>query len=244
MQSNLEINNKEWIKVLTLLLLDSAKEHHLEYIRKNVHSNTESLTHLFRRNVIGLRALAKIQEQGIDIGDANRKWKAQEEQRVCQGMSVIKEVFEFLEDTDIKCVVIKTLDQQPDQGDDIDLLLDGDISTFEYHLVHKLGAKKKPPTLSDRFAQKTNFTLPNGIDLELHLQKLGQIGEHTLLPRQIIQQKVTIELDGQKVNIPTPEAQYLLLIWQRVYRHFDFRVADIVNMNKLFQQFDPDLRRL
>ena len=65
--------------------------------------------------------------------------------------------------------------------------------------------------------------------VEVHAQRLGQTGEHTQMARRFVSRRVLKTIGGFTFLVPAPEERVLVATLQRMYRHFYFRVCDIVN---------------
>jgi hypothetical protein len=79
--------------------------------------------------------------------------------------------------------------------------------------------------------------------LEVHSQVLGQVGEHKQLAAEMLSRRRRYSIQDYTFPVPSPEGQVLLATLQRMYRHFNFRICDIVNLIGLLEDeaIDRDL---
>jgi hypothetical protein len=97
----------------------------------------------------------------------------------------------------------------------------------------------------DRIANKHNFKVPGLPEsVEIHVQRLGQMGEHMGLARRFATRRVTKTVNGRTYYVPAPEERVTVATLQRMYRHFYFRVCDIVNTLKLVESRELDFNEL
>src|SRR5438045_8851306 len=123
--------------------------------------------------------------------------------------------------------VIKSLDHWPDLGSDLDLYTAGHPDTVRKVMEHKFQAELEDRSWGDRLANKWNFSIPGLPELvEIHVQYLGQTGEHKLMARRVVERSVTRELNGHVFRVPAPEERVVISTLQRMYRHFYFRLCD------------------
>jgi len=126
-------------------------------------------------------------------------------------------------------LVIKTLDNYPDLGHDIDLYTDAPIVDIDEIFINKFKAKLQPPTFADRLSRKRNYKIDSYGTFEVHCSRLGELGEDNLLAQDLILNGVKIEIGGVAVFVPKPEYRLLLCVLQRIYRHFNVRICDVFN---------------
>jgi len=184
---------------------------------------------VLKKNVITLRALDGVDFQGeAKWGDLPNLLEV--EKGRCQGgASIIKQLGCKLDGLGVRYAIIKTLDQYPDIGHDIDYLILDHVDTIRDMIGKEFNGELKPPTLSDRLACKTNFRLHGYPTLEQHYGRIGQVGEDTSLVKSLMDRITAMELEGVRISIPSGEYRILLATLQRIYRHFNIRLCDIVN---------------
>jgi hypothetical protein len=141
--------------------------------------------------------------------------------------------------------VIKTLDHWPDLGNDLDLYTTGDERAVVRTMTLRFKAHVEPRSWGDRLAQKWNFAIPGLREsIEVHCQRLGQTGEHTEMARRFVTRRVFRTLQGHAFPVPAPEERVLVATLQRMYRHFYFRLSDIVNTAALLENERVDFGEL
>jgi hypothetical protein len=161
---------------------------------------------------------------------------AVERDRITNALSYLHTVCDALEEAGCPVVVMKTLDHWPDLGNDLDLVSTGDRKTIVKVLTQDLGARIEARSWGDRLACKWNFALPGLREsIEAHIGRLGQTGEHIALARRFTQRRTRTRVNGLEFFVPAPEERIFAATLQRMYRHFYFRVCDILNAASLVE---------
>lgn len=168
-----------------------------------------------------------------------------EHERIDNALRFLSQICNELEAADCPTVVMKSLDHWPDLGNDLDLYTTGDAAAVQKTIIEKFDATQEAPSWGDRLAHKCNFVIPGLRELvEVHVQRLGQTGEHTELARRFVSRRVQSELQGYKFFVPAPEERVVVATLQRMYRHFYARVCDIVNIAQLVDSRTIDFENL
>jgi hypothetical protein len=76
------------------------------------------------------------------------------------------------------------------------------------------------------------------------VQRLGQMGEHTALARRFVTRRVPKTVGNRTFNIPAPEERIIVATLQRMYRHFYFRICDLVNSAAIVESGELDFVEL
>jgi hypothetical protein len=140
---------------------------------------------------------------------------------------------------------MKSLDHFPDLGSDLDLYTTASSSRVISVMQTKFNAKLLPRSWGDRIAQKWNFSIPGLPEaIEIHVQRLGQMGEHQSLARRFNSRRVVKTVQGKDFYVPAPEERIIVATLQRMYRHFYFRVCDVVNSSAIVESGALDLAEL
>jgi hypothetical protein len=161
---------------------------------------------------------------------------AAERDRIANALSHLQTVCNALEEADCPVVVMKTLDHWPDLGNDLDLVSTGERRTIVKVLTRDFNARIEARSWGDRLACKWNFALPGLREsIETHIGRLGQTGEHIALARRFIQRRTRARVKGLDFFVPAPEERIFAATLQRMYRHFYFRVCDILNAASLVE---------
>jgi hypothetical protein len=150
-----------------------------------------------------------------------------------------------LEEEDCATVVMKTLDHWPDLGNDLDLVSTGSKAKIIQVFTRSFGARMEARSWGDRLACKWNFALPGLPEaIETHIGRLGQTGEHIALAHRFIDRRVQVNVGGHRFFVPALEERIFAATLQRMYRHFYFRVCDILNAASLVDSGKIDYAEL
>jgi len=130
--------------------------------------------------------------------------------------------------------VIKSLDHWPDLGSDLDLYTNASGARVCELMRRRFGAKLAARSWGDRLAGKWNFNLPGLPEaVEVHAGRLGQTGEHVGFSSRIPGRARAVERGGRGFRVASPTDRLMVSTLQRMYRHFYFRLCDIVDSAEL-----------
>jgi hypothetical protein len=197
-----------------------------------------------------LRALQPVFRQATATGNTNLPaWAAavieKENARVGTALRYLHEICREFEAAECPVTVMKSLDHWPDLGGDLDLYSSAHIRSIWNVLKQKFDARMEPRSWGDRLANKWNFIIPGLREaVEFHLRRLGQTGEHTRLAQRFISRRTEQEIQGMKFPVPASEERIVVAALQRMYRHFYFRICDIVNGAALVESGTLDFGEL
>ncbi len=170
---------------------------------------------------------------------------AREQARIDNALPRLHAICDTLEAAACPVVVMKSLDHAPDLGCDLDLLTLGEDSRVIQAMMQQFDAKLDPRSWGDRIAHKWNFSVPGLPEaVEVHCRRLGQMGEHTALARRFVERRGPKPVGGFTFLVPAPEERIIVATLQRMYRHFYFRVCDIVNTAALVESGAVDWNEL
>ncbi len=170
---------------------------------------------------------------------------AAERDRITRALYHLQAACSALEKAGCPVVVMKTLDHWPDLGNDLDLVSTGDRRTILRVFTRDFQAKVEARSWGDRLASKWNFALPGLREsIEAHIGRLGQTGEHIALARRFIERRTRAYVNGLEFFVPAPEERVFAATLQRMYRHFYFRVCDILNAASLVESGTLDFVEL
>ena len=192
-------------------------------------------------NHVVMRALKPLYEQATRAGNLQlAAWAengmATERARISNAFDHMERVCQGLEAAGCPTTVMKTLDHWPDMGNDIDLYSTADDESIAQVMTQQFNAEIEPRSWGDRLAHKWNFAVPGLKEpIEIHVRRLGQTGEHTDLAKRFVSRRQEKTVDGKTFWIPAPEERIVVATLQRMYRHFYFRVCDIVNTANLVE---------
>ncbi|HEX7286295.1 MAG TPA: hypothetical protein VF532_08940 [Candidatus Angelobacter sp.] len=188
--------------------------------------------------VAGNRGDASIQAWAVDVLTAERD-------RIARALEHLEHACCVLEAEGCPAVVMKTLDHWPDLGNDLDLVCIGETKQVVAVMTERLGAQVEPRSWGDRLANKWNFKLPGLREsIEAHIGRLGQTGEHIALAQRFTARRVLARVGGHTFFVPAPEERIFAATLQRMYRHFYFRVCDILNAASLVRSGTLDFAEL
>ena len=161
---------------------------------------------------------------------------ATEQARIDNALRHLDSVCRELEAARCPAVVIKSLDHWPDLGNDLDLFSPASERSIVRVMRDKFQAHVEPRSWGDRLANKWNFALPGLREaIEVHARRLGQTGEHIALAGRVIERAVAKEVGGYMFRVPAPEERIIIATLQRMYRHFYFRICDVLDTAALIE---------
>jgi len=213
----------------------------LEYISALDESELAEFIRVANLHHVTVRSLQVVQKATASLRNENLKqWcassLASEQQRIAHAIDTLAPICSVLEASGCKVTVIKSLDHWPDLGSDLDLYTTGDADIVNRVMCAEFKAKTEPRSWGDRLANKWNFSIPGLPELiEIHVQYLGQTGEHRAMARRVVERSVMRELSGHQFRVPAPEERIVISTLQRIYRHFYFRLCDMADFASLLQ---------
>ena len=206
----------------------------------------DALVSLADSNHVVIRAFQVVANQA---GSVLSVWAngvlAKEQRRIQNALTFLHHIGEELEQGGCPVTVMKSLDHWPDLGNDLDLYTTADDKHVVNVMLNRLGAHIEPRSWGDRLANKWNFAVPGLPEsVEVHARRLGQTGEHIAMARRFVTRRVPKTLQGLTFRVPAAEERVIVATLQRMYRHFYFRVCDIVNTCALLESGDIDFVEL
>ncbi len=227
--------------LLTLTLAPARAEEVYPLLSKLSDQEFGELASLADANHVVLRALLPLQQVAAHLGDtalvARCQARIEQEQlRVSNAIQHLFVVTGALEAANCPTTVMKSLDHWPDLGNDLDLYTTASAQQVCDVMASRFHAHTEPRSWGDRLANKWNFAiagLPEAV--EVHVQRLGQTGEHTTMAQRFVSRRVNKQVLGFDFEVPAPEERIIVATLQRMYRHFYFRVCDIVNIAALVE---------
>lgn len=213
----------------------SSLQTDLEYISALDEAGREEFLELANTHHVTVRALDVLTKGSTlaGMGDLIELFEgvvAAERQRAEHAVSVLYQICDALENHGCKVAVIKSLDHWPDLGSDLDLYTTAHESAVKNVLRSTFGATPVERSWGDRLAHKWNFAVPNLPEsVEVHVRYLGQTGEQERMAQRVIRRRVAKTISGYTFLVPAPEERVLISTLQRMYRHFYFRLCDIID---------------
>lgn len=232
-------NSKESIEILSRLLLSPDTEVESLSMATTFRSfNQDEFTDLIalaHSNHVIVRALEAYRMMMLATHDLIRaEWAANavaaERSRIVKAISFLRIICDAFEDGGLDVTVMKSLDHWPDFGSDIDLYTNSPSQSVCALMKSRFGAQIATRSWGDRLACKWNFVIPGLPEpVEVHTGRLGQTGEQLVLASQLPNRARTLEFDGEAFRVPSASDRIMVSTLQRMYRHFYFRLCDIVD---------------
>ncbi len=245
------MNERDHIHNLSVLLLRPENAGDVaQTFALTTDENREAMLKLASANHVVLRAFGPLMQAAEQLGQTQLVEWAQDvitaEQRdIANSLQYLHDICEALESRGCPTTVIKSLDHTPDLGNDLDLYTTCDEVPVIRVMLEHFQARLEDRSWGDRLAGKWNFVIP-GLNktIEMHTKRLGQTGEHTDLARRFITRRTTKSVGGYTFFVPAPEERVVAATLQRMYRHFYFRLCDIVNTAQLLESGELDFAEL
>lgn len=197
-----------------------------------------------------MRALAVLQHQADALGENKVAASceialAAERARIEHAVGFLRRICQALGTRGCEVTVIKSLDHWPDLGSDLDLYTTAGHHCVEEVMRREFNASRVAHSWGDRLANKWNFKVPGLPELvEIHVRFLGQTGEQDRMARRIIERRMTKPVAGHQFCVPAPEERILISTLQRMYRHFYFRLCDMIDVALLLRRETVDFDEL
>jgi hypothetical protein len=194
-----------------------------------------ALVALAKSNHVIVRVLEIVFDIALDARDPIRaKWAANElkaeRSRIATALQFLETICAAFEEEGLDVIVIKSLDHWPDLGSDLDLYSNASSQAVCAMMQRRFGAQIAPRSWGDRLACKWNFLVPGLPEpVEVHLGRLGQMGEQIALASQLISRGRVMEIEDQAFRVPSVSDRLIISTLQRMYRHFYFRLCDLAD---------------
>jgi hypothetical protein len=164
----------------------------------------------------------------------HREWAEtalnQERARITNAVEFLHRICDTFEQQGHRVAVIKSLDHWPDLGSDLDLFTNASAQDVIDRMKTSFGATIAPRSWGDRLARKWNFMIPGLPEaVEIHVGRLGQTGEQVAIAESLVARARWIAVGQQSFRTASPADRLMISTLQRMYRHFYFRLCDIVD---------------
>ena len=236
--------------LVQLSLAPENPEQALDCVFKMTREQRDVLLRLAKQHHVNIRVLQALshgaRQRGVhDLVDWAEILLEAERIRTRRALEMLQQICDELEQHDCRITVIKSLDHLPDLGSDFDLYTPADENLVIHLLVDKFKAVVESRSWGDRLAHKWNFAIP-GISeaIEVHVGRLGQTGEHTILAQRFSSRRVGLRVDKLRFYVPAAEERIIAATLQRIYRHFFFRICDIGNAAAIMNSGALDFEEL
>jgi hypothetical protein len=155
---------------------------------------------------------------------------ATERSRIALALSYLEDICLTFEYEKYDVTVIKSLDHWPDLGSDVDLYTNAESGDVSQLMKRHFSAEIAPRSWGDRLANKWNFVIPGLPEsVEIHMGRLGQTGEHVEMASHIARRSRRVVIGKRAFPVPSATDRLMISTLQRMYRHFYFRLCDIVD---------------
>jgi hypothetical protein len=243
----------------TLVMSESTEtEAHLRALSQlvlNPNKSAEAVHHIARLNRTGrdellsladahhvvIRAFQTLEQSTVEavhgrLIELAKSVLERERNRIAKALAALQRVCAELNAAGCPVAVMKTLDHWPDFGNDLDLITTGDERCVVHVLQDVLQASSLTRTIGDRLAHKRSFALPGVQEqVEMHVKRLGQAGEHTKLAARFISRRRPANCNDYTFLVPAPEERVIAATLQRMYRHLYIRLCDVCNTAGLIE---------
>lgn len=199
----------------------------------------ESLFALAETNHVVVRGLDVFKQIALSAGDevpigwADVSLSA-ERARIHNALSFLSQICTAFANDGSSVAVIKSLDHLPDLGSDLDLYTNARPDDVINVMEREFDAKLASRSWGDRLACKWNFIVPGLAELvEIHVGRLGQTGEQFAIAASLIDRTRCISVGDLFFRVPSVSDRLMISTLQRMYRHFYFRLCDIIDSAQL-----------
>jgi len=247
-------SDSRYLTALSTLLLSTPEsasfQRELRYVLDLNDDELRQLLDLSEDHHVTVRAINALEKGAAATGqdDLARRLDAPlaiEHKRIDNALRFLNAICHHLESSGCPVTVIKSLDHWPDLGGDLDLYTSGDRDEVIRVFTQDFAARLQPQNWGDRLANKWNFQIPGLPELvECHVKWLGQTGEQVALAARLGQRHVERRTLNYVFPVPAPEERVVVATLQRMYRHFYFRLCDIVNIAGLVRNRSIDFAEL
>jgi len=195
----------------------------------------DELVELAGLNHVVIRGFERFLEVARDRNDLKRaSWAesalAAEQARIASAIPYLNEICSVIAREGHDVAVIKSLDHWPDLGSDLDLYTNTDAGEIVDLMKREFSAKIASRSWGDRLANKWNFLIPGLPEaVEIHMGRLGQTGEQTGMASRLMKRTRVIGIGEYLFRVPSVSDRIMISALQRMYRHFYFRLCDIVD---------------
>lgn len=195
----------------------------------------EEMLALANSNHVVMRGMQIVFELMRDAGDDLRAGWAEaamdvERARISTALKFLGEICDAFEQERYDVAVIKSLDHWPDLGSDLDLYSNAAPADITRLMKRRFNAKVAPRSWGDRLAQKVNFEIPGLPEaVEIHMGRLGQTGEQVAIASRLAQRTRRVLVGNQEFRVTSASDRILISTLQRMYRHFYFRLCDVID---------------
>lgn len=222
-----------------LLLAPPGKGFSSQILANLSREKFKSLVALAGLNHVVVRGLSVLLDAARSAGDGRRaEWaataRADEQIRIDNAISFLHPICAALDSAGCPATVIKSLDHWPDLGSDLDLFTNSSPEAVTEVMKSRFQAQLAPRSWGDRLAGKWNFLVPGLPEpVEVHMGRLGQTGEQASIAASLPARSRIVQAGGLVFRVTSASDRLMISTLQRMYRHFFFRLCDIVDTAEL-----------
>lgn len=204
-------------------------------------SDFDALVALADTNHVIVRALDVFRQITAEAGDAQRTaWADEalsaERARINNAVAHLWQITNAFTNRQYSVAVIKSLDHLPDLGSDLDLFTNASPGEVIQLMREDFHAIPDNRSWGDRLAGKWNFIVPGLPELvEIHVGRLGQTGEQFAIASSLIDRTRCITVGELMFRVPAVSDRLMISTLQRMYRHFYFRLCDVIDSAQLVE---------
>ncbi len=201
----------------------------------------DDMLELAHLNHVVMRGLEVVRELAREEGDTTRAQWAEgvlyaERARIETAVLFLSEICEAFQEHEYGVAVIKSLDHWPDLGSDLDLYTDARSEDVCRLMKRRFSAQIGPRSWGDRLACKWNFMLPGLPEaVEIHVRRLGQTGEQVEIAASVLQRTRQVRAGEHTFRVASITERLMISTLQRMYRHFYFRLCDMMDSAELVE---------
>ncbi len=191
-----------------------------------------ALAHLNHVDVRWLEMFLKLarKQPNLDWFQLADSALSSEKARIAGALNVLHEVCAAFRNREYAVMVIKTLDHWPDFGSDMDLFTTAEPNEVFLLMAECFNAHLAPRSWGDHLANKWNFLIPGLPEpIEIHVRRLGQTGEQVAIASSLTTRAWQIDAGGYRFKVPSIPDRLIISTLQRMYRHFNIRLCDIID---------------
>jgi hypothetical protein len=228
--------------------LSLRKVHELRADVASLNSNGfADLLELANLNHVVIRGMKLILQLAPEAPCAEwaREAIAEESTRIDTAVAYLSNICQAFADAGLEVSVIKSLDHWPDLGSDLDLFTSARPEQVIDLMRKRFDAETEARSWGDRLACKWNFKMPGLPEsVEVHVGRLGQTGEQVAIASSLLKRTRTLTVDGRNFRVSSKSDRLLISTLQRMYRHFYFRLCDIIDSARLVEVDGVDFEDL
>jgi hypothetical protein len=194
-----------------------------------------NLNHVVMRGLAVFLKIVRGANDDVRAGWATAAMET-ERARIDVAVPVLHNVCKAFDEEGLGVAVIKSLDHWPDLGSDLDLYTSAKPEQVLDLMRRRFQAQTAARSWGDRLARKWNFDIPGLPEaVEIHIGRLGQTGEQTSIASHLVGRARSIEIAGLRFRTASISDRLMISTLQRMYRHFYFRLCDIVDSGELIE---------